>query len=154
MMAMNPFLRDNRERVKEFLLFASHEVYEVHSDTSNNVIRERYSVCETPLSNTLSKKPNFSSMPSLVSRPAKLDHNDLSETEKLYLQLGKTLPTIEIGLKEKLSTLPSQVSELIQEDFNELKKLIENSDYSDPDTRKKNGNVLDKMKKMFGFVFC
>ncbi|KAI9101162.1 hypothetical protein DFS34DRAFT_613351 [Phlyctochytrium arcticum] len=141
LMALNPFLRENREKIKDFLIFASSDVSaeeSPHSEVSSGTpepIRPSSAVESGEL-----RKSQSRSMPSLKlptasptgARLPRTSSSDLADTSNFYHYLGRALPKIEQELDDHLNNLTPEASEGVLPNFLELKRCIEQSGYGDP----------------------
>jgi hypothetical protein len=172
MMVMNPFLKENRERMKDYLNYA------VHSGTSSQDEQAGspyHPLPPLPPASPLKKRgvkvsSISASMPSLHSpiSASKFGSGDLrlglkgsiefthnEEIETLFTFLGKSLQKLETDILDRhlqsSGTSPvnnKEVLEGLAESFLEMKRLIENSVYADAETKRKNSSFMGRIGKL------
>ncbi|KAI9002731.1 Rho GTPase activation protein [Gaertneriomyces semiglobifer] len=159
LMALNPFLRENREKVKDFLIFASSTDAE-HANpealpTSSSNSKESLETSPTGRAPSSSsgteamRKALSRSMPSLLKSgndlPLNGGHNtgvtaskfhrtrsaDFVDIDNFYTYLGRSLGKLEKEIDEQLLYLQPEESEGVTAGFMELKRVLENSSYAD-----------------------
>ncbi|KAJ3021493.1 Ras GTPase activating protein ira2 [Thoreauomyces humboldtii] len=153
LMCLNHFLRENREKIKDFLIFASEEPPEPEApdepDSYPSLSTSSIATTAAPVlpvsGRSTLRKALSRSMPSLkpvetltlhsipatartLPRSRSGDHVD---TSNFYQYLGKSLKKIERDMEEQLFYLPPHESEGIVNSFQELKRIIQASHYAD-----------------------
>ncbi|KNC96980.1 uncharacterized protein SPPG_07798, partial [Spizellomyces punctatus DAOM BR117] len=145
LMALNHFLRENREKIKDFLTFASLDEKFDQDESARDVLedvevtRSGHLLSSNATSTNINKALSRS-MPSLKGpespRSANLKYprtlsGDLVDTANFYIYLGKSLPKIERELEEQLCYLTPEESAGVLPNFFELKRVVEQSGYAD-----------------------
>ncbi|TPX64377.1 hypothetical protein SpCBS45565_g05938 [Spizellomyces sp. 'palustris'] len=145
LMALNHFLRENREKIKDFLTFASLDEEFDQDENAGDVLEDvevsrSGHLLSSNATSTHIHKALSRSMPSLKGpeppRSADLKYprtlsGDLVDTANFYIYLGKSLPKIERELEEQLCYLTPEESAGVLPNFFELKRVVEQSGYAD-----------------------
>jgi hypothetical protein len=174
MMVMNPFLKENREKMKSFLHYAVNSESSMDELSTSDGARDFAQVYPdssgaSPLKKRGNKTSISASMPSLHStsfktgggsgelrmgRAKSIDFGHNEDIENLFNFLGKSLQKLEVDILDRHSPTGSssgyrkEVMDGLTDSFNEMKRLIENSMYADAETKKKNQSIMGRIGKL------